>query len=162
MKFKNFSMWKKNLPHWRADEVTYYLTFRYRRELDLKEQQILFTTLLSTDHKKWNFLILVTFPEYTEMIVQVSDYSQKGQEPELSKIIEPIKVKVGRKIIALTEERYSPFYLETYDRIIRDEGEYLEKVQSILSATESFLTPLIKEYPFLWIRENIAFKGNEF
>lgn len=160
MKFKNFSIWKKKLPHWRADEVTYYLTFRYRRELDLKEQQLLFSALLSTDQKKWDLLLLATFPECTEMIVQVSNYEKEGQEPELSKIIEPIKAKVARKIMSLTEERYSPFYLESYDRIIRDESEYIERIQKILSSTQIFITSLVQEYPFLWIREDVVFKGN--
>ena len=33
-KWANFNVWRGRLPHWRADDVTYYATFRHRRDLD--------------------------------------------------------------------------------------------------------------------------------
>ena len=29
--WKGFHIWKGRLPHWRADDVTYYVTFRHKR-----------------------------------------------------------------------------------------------------------------------------------
>ena len=43
------------------------------------------------------------------------------------------KAKAGRKIIKLTGERFPPFYAESYDRIVRDDGELQEKFDSMLA-----------------------------
>ncbi|MFI5385742.1 MAG: hypothetical protein ACHQ50_06435 [Fimbriimonadales bacterium] len=130
MRFKNFSIWRGRLPHWRADDVRYYVTFRHRREIDAGERQMLLRALLRPDARKWDLLILCILPGQTELIFTVRE-RPTGQPYELSEIIEKAKAKVGRLVMKQTGERFPPFYAESYDRIIRDESELEERWQAI-------------------------------
>src|SRR5437870_2738954 len=120
--FKNFSIWRGRLPHWRADDVRCYVTFRHRRDLQESERQTLLSALLKPDGRRWDLLILCVLPGQTELIFSVRD-QPSGRPYELSQIIEKAKVKVGRSIIKKSGEKFPPFYAESYDRIIRDEAE---------------------------------------
>ena len=135
MPFKNFSMWRGRLPHWRADDVTYYVTFRHSRELDPVERTMLLTALIRPEGKKWDLLCLCVLPETTELIFTVLA-SPDGSAYELSDIVEKAKAKVGRAIIKKTGERFPPFYQESYDRIIRDEAELQERMEAIAAAPQ--------------------------
>ncbi len=126
-------MWRKRLPHWRADDVTYYVTFRHRRPLESAERDVLFRSLLKSHGLKLEYAILAVLPETTELIFSVCS-SYKGQEIEFSKFIEATKRKSGKKIIENTGERFSPFWEESFDRIIRDEQEMQERFGAILES----------------------------
>lgn len=125
MPFRNFSIWRGRLPHWRADDVTYYVTFRHRRALSDDEAVLLFRGLLKPDARQWDLLILCVLPETTELIFKVNE-SPTGRPYELSDVLEKAKAKAGRTIIKKSGERFPPFYGESYDRIIRDEAELEE------------------------------------
>lgn len=147
MQFKNFSMWRGRLPHWRADDVTYYVTFRHSRELTLDERLRLMSTLVRSERRAWELLILCVLPETTEMLFRAT-------EREFSVAIEKAKSKVGKLIVKNTGERFPPFYPESYDRIVRDESELEERWTEILNS------PVTKElvedpeaYEALWVRD---------
>ena len=95
--FRNFRIWKGRLPHWRADDVRYYVTFRHRRELDEDERRLVLRQLIRTDGRKWDLLILCVMPAQTELIFTVKD-SPKDSPFELSDIVEAAKRKAGSQI----------------------------------------------------------------
>lgn len=132
-KFKNFSLWHGRLPHWRADDVTYYVTFKHRRALEEHERRSLLRALVKPDARKWDLLIACVLPEITELMFVVRE-RPTGEPYELSDIVEKAKAKVGRDIIKKSGERYAPFYAESYDRIIRDEGELEDRWSAILES----------------------------
>ena len=144
MKFKNFSIWRGRLPHWRADEVTYFVTFRHRRELVDVEIRELFTALLRPDGTRWDLLALCVAPIETELLFRVGERTA-GSSREISKIVEPAKNKVGRRIMKRTGERFPPFYTESYDRIVRDRAELEERWQTIAQRDE--------EPQLVWMRD---------
>jgi hypothetical protein len=136
-------MWRGHLPHWRAEDVVYYVRFRYRRELEAKERAYLMGKLLRPDGRMWNLEILYVGPDETQLIFRVKD-SPKGAPYELSEIVEKAKTKAGKQIIKDSGERLPPFYGESFDRIIRDEAEYEERWQALFEigcdeSEESFL-----------------------
>jgi hypothetical protein len=146
VRFKNFSMWRGRLPHWRADDVRYYVTFRHRRALESWERQMLVRALLRPEGRKWDLLILCVLPEQTELLFTVHE----GQE--LSDIVEKAKTKVGRDIVKKSGERFPPFYTESYDRIVRDEIELEERWQAILdSPVHAELVEEPEEWDGLWV-----------
>ncbi len=150
MSFKNFKIWRGKLPHWRADDVRYYVTFRHQRPLDASERQLLLRHLLKPDGQKWDLQIVCVLPEATELLFTV----REGREGpyELSEIVEKAKIKAGKAIVKKTGERYPPFYTESYDRIVRDESEYEERWLAILdSPVSAELAEDPEEYPFLWV-----------
>ena len=151
MPWKNFSIWRGRLPHWRADDVTYWVTFRHRRDLEEWERDLLFTALLRPEGRKWNLVILCVLPTETNFLFTVNE-APDGSPYELSEIVEKAKAKVGRTIIKKTLERFPPFYQESYDRIIRDAEELEAKLMEILESPVSReLVEDPDEYGCLWV-----------
>jgi hypothetical protein len=145
--FKNFSVWRGRLPHWRADDVTYYATFRHSRELTLDERIRLTTELVKAEGRAWELLIICVLPERTEMLFRAT-------EREFSTAIEKAKSRVGKWILKRTDERFPPFYSESYDRIVRDEAELEERWQEILLSPVTLeLVEEPEEYQPLWVRD---------
>lgn len=130
MAFKNFSIWHGRLPHWRAEDVRYYVTFRHRRELTSTECQVLLASILREQLRALEIEICCVLPEQTEMIFTETDRIKK----DLSVYIEKAKARAGKKIIAKSGERFPPFYTESFDRIIRDGAEYEETWLRILES----------------------------
>jgi len=150
-RWNNFNIWRGRLPHWRADGVNYYLTFRHRRALTETECQDLFAALLKPQGRKWDLELLAVLPEKTEMIVAV-ETSPTGEPFELSDIVEKAKSKAGKVIIKRSGERYPPFYSESYDRIVRDEDEMSSTWEAIVeSPQKAGLTEDSEDYQFLWV-----------
>ncbi len=142
MPFKNFSIWRGRLPHWRADGVLYYVTFRHRRPLEDKEQVALFQSLFRRGANQRELLALVVMPEYSEMIFSMRE-NLDGKAKEFSKFVEQAKNATAKRIMKSTGERYSPFYFESFDRIVRDESELGEKLQAMTEAP--YLAGLVEE-----------------
>lgn len=150
-RWSNFSIWRGKLPHWRADNVHYYVTFKHARPLTEKECQILFSTLLKPQGRKWNIDILCVLPEKTEMIVTI-ETDPSGEPFELSDIVEKAKTKAGKMVIKLSGERYPPFFFESYDRIMRDDEETESTWQTIADSPHfAGIVDSSDEYQFLFI-----------
>lgn len=151
MRWNNFDIWHGRLPHWRADDVTYYVTFKHRRDLEDWERRMLLRALIKPDGRQWDLQIVCVLPGQTELIFRVHE-APTGQPYELSDIVEKAKTKVGRQIIKKTEERWPPFYGESYDRIIRDEGELEERWMAIFdSPVNHELAEDSESYDALWV-----------
>ncbi len=153
MAWKNFSIWRGRLPHWRADDVTYYATFRHRRELDETECDDLFKSLVRLQGRKFQFVILSVLPEKSEMLFTVGE-KRPGENYELSDLLEKAKAKAGKAIVTRTGERFPPFFNECFDRIVRDEAELEERFLEILQGPVSAGLGEPEDYPTLWVPPN--------
>lgn len=81
--------------------------------------------------------------EQTQMLFRV--VGEKHDRPiELSDVIERVKTKVGKQIIKASGERWSPFYAESFDRIVRDDAE-LAELQT------AFFSDLPEDEGFIWL-----------
>lgn len=149
--FRNFRIWRGHLPHWRADAVRYYVTFRHRRELDEAERTVLQRQLIRPQGKRWDLIISCVLPDRTELIFTVRD-DFTGRPFELSDIVEGAKRKAGAEIIKGTGERFPPFYGESFDRIIRDDLELEERWNEICQApVQAELAAQPEDYFHLWV-----------
>jgi hypothetical protein len=133
MRFRNFHIWRGRLPHWRADGVTYYATFRHRRDLVEDERRLLLEALLRPDGRKWDLRMLLVLPRETHLIFAVRP-GPAGAPYELAKVLEPAKAKAARQIMRRTGERYPPFWNESYDRIVRDAEEMRARWDEVVAA----------------------------
>jgi hypothetical protein len=149
--WKNFSIWRGRLPHWRAEDVVYYVTFRHRRPLSEPERNVLLGALLKSDGRYLDFLIVCVLPENSEIIFTART-SPSGETYELSDVVERAKTRAGRMITKHSGELYPPFYGESYDRIVRDEAE-LEQLWSAIfdSPVSHELAEKPEQYPWLWV-----------
>ncbi|MGV3618276.1 MAG: hypothetical protein ACO1SV_23360 [Fimbriimonas sp.] len=151
MPWQNFTIWRARLPHWRADGVTYYLTFRHRRPLDDAERRAVLRALLKPDGRRLDLLILCVLPEQTDLICTVRE-APTGEAYELSDVVEKAKTKAGKEILKKSGERYPPFYNESYDRIMRDDAELETFWQQIFDAPVKLeLVEDSEEYDALWV-----------
>ena len=88
------------------------------------------------------------------MIFRVNDLAENRQA-EFAKIIEGAKRKAGKQIVKATGERFPPFWEESYDRIIRDEIEYEERMMAILeSPVSSELAESAEEYGQIFVKSH--------
>lgn len=150
-RFQNFRIWRGRLPHWRADDVSYYVTFRHRRELDEAERRALMKYLIRPEGRRWDLVILCILPAQTELIFSVRQ-DRTGEPYELSDIVEAAKRRAGNLIAKNTGERFPPFYSESFDRIIRDEVELEERWNAILqSPVDAELAEDPEEYDGLYV-----------
>jgi len=145
--WKNFHIWRGRLPHWRADDVIYYITFRHSRDLDQSERDILLACILNAEGKHWDLLIVLVCLDRTEMMGRVRA-DAGGTAYELSKIVERAKSKAGKLILKRSGERFPPFYAESYDRIVRDDAEFEDRWSDLMKSESSFGDP--SERPMLW------------
>ena len=145
-RWQNFNIWRGRLPHWRADDVTYWVTFRHRRDLAVTERNLLFRALLKPEGRKWNLVILCVLPTETNLIFTVNR-GTGGTPYELSSIVEKAKSRAGNAIVKKSGERFPPFYQESYDRILRDADELESKLMEIL---ESPVAHEVAEDPEEW------------
>ena len=149
--WQNFSVWRGKLPHWRADDVNYYVTFRHRRPLTVDECIVLVDSLRRPDGRKWMIDIACVLPEQTEILVRIQP-GPNGEPEELSDIVEKAKTRAGKTIVKRSGERFPPFYQESYDRIVRDEAEFEERYLSILSSPVDLeICEDAEDYPALWV-----------
>lgn len=152
MAFKNFAIWRGRLPHWRADDVRYYVTFRFRRELGEDELQALMKRLMRTEGRSFDLLALCLLPESAEMLFTVLP-GPTGRPYELSDVIEKAKNQAAKEIMKKSGERLSPFYGESFDRIVRDDDEFEERWLAMLEApVKAELAEDPEDYAFLWLR----------
>ncbi len=152
MPFKNFSIWRGRLPHWRADDVTYYVEFRHRRPLSVNECAVVLKSLLKSEGRRWEIIIACSLPEKTELLFTVG-HDPSGVPYELSDLVEKAKARAGKLIVKQTGERFPPFYNESYDRIVRDDAELEERWNQILaSPVDAELAEDPEEYLALWAR----------
>ncbi|HLK14429.1 MAG TPA: hypothetical protein VKT78_06465 [Fimbriimonadaceae bacterium] len=156
MAFQNFSIWRGRLPHWRADDVRYYVTFRHRRALEPRERDVLLKALLQPSPVRWDVLVACVLPESTELMVTMG-LGKHGRPVELSEVVEPAKRRASKAIVKATGERFGPFYEESYDRIVRDDTEFEERWLGIIqSPVDLELAPEPEEYPTLFVQGSIS------
>ncbi|MCO5297545.1 MAG: hypothetical protein M9921_11875 [Fimbriimonadaceae bacterium] len=149
--FKNFSIWRGRLPHWRADDVRYYVTFRHRRALESAERLLLLRELLKPEGDKWDLLIVGVLPETTELLFTVRE-DKHGRPYELAAIVERAKSKAGKAIAKRSGETFPPFYSESYDRIVRDDAELEERWEAIFDGPVAHeLCEDPETYEALWV-----------
>jgi hypothetical protein len=130
MSFKRLKIWRGRLPHWRAEGVRYYVTFRHRRPLTPHDRRILFAQLKRLS-KEWQINLLYVGENSSSMILEPPPNSPAEANQEFSDRLETLKLKAGRQIIKTTKEMWTPFYGESYDHIIRDEEDLLSILEDI-------------------------------
>jgi len=139
-------MWRGKLPHWRADDVRYYVTFRHRRELNESERHVLFSQILRGEGRQLDLLVLCVMPKESEMIFEV------GTDAEFSDFIEKAKTKAAKKIMKVTGERFPPLYNESFDRIVRDDDEFEERWMEIVHRPEEQELGPADDYATLYLK----------
>lgn len=141
---------RDNLPHWQIGGSTYFVTFRSSRgalsdgAISLVKDHILF------DHgRQMDLHFGVVMPDHAHLILQPRKKSDSAWF-DLSLILKGIKGSSARSINKLLGTKGTVWQDESYDRILRDEKEYWEKVNYMLwNPVKAGLTDDPYKYPHL-------------
>jgi len=150
----SFQATKRNLPHFQEPGQVYFLTWRCRagQNLSVTERRIVLAALLHHNDAKWKVYAAVILPDHVHALVQPLSHPEGGVY-DLGGIIHSVKRFSIYQINRLRATKGSLWQDERYDRIIRDEAEFLEKWNYIRNnPMKAGLSEYPEDYPWLYER----------
>ena len=145
------SISRRNLPHWELPGSTYFITFRLISGIITENERTIVLDALKYFHKRRYWVTAtVVMPDHIHLMLKPV-VSESKAEFSLSKILQGIKGFSSREINRARGTKGALWQDESFDRIIRDYDEYLEKWHYIRSnPVKAGLCQAPEEYPFLW------------
>jgi REP element-mobilizing transposase RayT len=143
---------RRNLPHWQEPGRVYFITWRCKDGgfLSPEERQITLEALQHWNRKKWTLYAAVVLPDHVHVLAQPLLRDDEGAF-DLGEILHSIKRFSARKINQARGNQGSLWQDERYDRIVRDEAEFLEKWQYIRNnPVKMGLASTSEDYPWLY------------
>jgi len=147
-----FQISRRNLPHWQEPGRVYFITWRCRKDrcLSCEERTITLDAIRYWDTIKWTVYAAVVLPDHVHVLAQPL-IKQEGGVFNLTEILHSAKSFSAQKINQQRGEQGSLWQAESFDRIVRDEAEFLEKWQYIRNnALKTGLALYPEDYPWLY------------
>jgi putative transposase len=131
---KEFKFYRRNLPYYEDPGNVYFITFRTTGGIILSDiaKDIIFTTIKFHAGKKYKLYCCIVMDTHVHCILQPLEES-KGTLFSLSQIMHSIKSYSANKIQRTSNLSGKFWQDENYDRVIRDDSEFLEKMEYIIS-----------------------------
>jgi REP element-mobilizing transposase RayT len=145
----NLDIYQRRLPHWRLGGAIYFVTWRLHQNqpiLQPKERELVKSAMFHFDGQKYALFAWVVMHNHVHVIVgPLGNYRlQDILHSWKSYAAYTLQRKFGRQNCVWQDEYF--------DRIVRDEAEFLEKAQYILNNPLK-TWPEIKEYPWVGFKE---------
>jgi len=154
---QSFKITRRTLPHWQEPGSVYFITWRGRKDevLSTEERTIALEALHYWDGRKWTLYAAVIMPDHVHALVQPLTSPQGAGVFDLAEIIHSVKSFSVHQINRLRGRRGSLWQDERYDRIVRDEEEFLEKWQYIMNnPVKQDLVQSWEDYLWLYIKND--------
>lgn len=118
----------RHWPHWTMAGATYFVTFRsYCGEFTMAERLVVLDHIKGGAGRFYDLLAGVVMPDHVHILIQpLQSYS-------LSRIMKGVKGVSARLINQLRDARGVVWEEESFDRIVRDENEFEEKMAYIVN-----------------------------
>lgn len=145
---ESLSRYRRRLPHIRIEGATYFVTWRLHHSLpELPEQarSIVLSSLLHFNTKRYDLQGCVVMDDHVHLIVT----PMKGWP--LEKLVQSWKSYTAHRINEVLGRTGAVWLEEYYDRIVRDEDEFREKLEYIFNNPRE-CWPERKDYPYLWVK----------
>jgi len=141
---------RRNLPHWTADGCTYFVTFYTRKTVfNENEQRIILSHIKEGDGIFYNCYAVIVMPDHVHLLLR------PNEKISLSRIMHGIKGVSAHKINLYRNTRGAIWQKESYDRIVRDEKEFDEKLNYMYNnPIKKGLTENSWNYIGWWYNEN--------
>jgi REP element-mobilizing transposase RayT len=144
--------WSRNLPHWEQRGATYFITFRVLEgELSPEERKIALDACLFWNGRRWEVDALVVMPDHVHLLARMCRKPDSAGLFLLAEVIHSVKSFSAHQI-AKRRGRPGPIWQdERYDRIMRDEREFEEKLHYLANnPVKRELCRDYLEYPYFW------------
>lgn len=114
---------RRNLPHWELEGSYYFVSFDCDKTTLSTDEILIVKDLIIEGHEKFYLLVAtVVMPDHVHVVFSpLQGYS-------LSRILKGTKGKSARLINLHRGTMGTVWQAESYDRIVRDESELLEKL----------------------------------
>ena len=142
---------RRRLPHWQLPGSTYFITFRLKSGIiNDNEKGIVLDAIKHFHEIRYLVTATVIMPDHIHLMLKPI-VSESNVVFSLSKILQGIKGFSAREINKARGSKGSFWQEESFDRIVRDHDEYLEKWNYIRNnPVKTGLCQSPEEYPFLW------------
>jgi REP element-mobilizing transposase RayT len=150
---RTFRIYKRNLPHLEQPGSVYFITFRTAKGVTLfdKAKNIIFDAILFHNNKKYKLYASVIMNDHVHLILQPIE-KIKDAFYSIGEIMHSIKSYSANKINRQLQRKGSVWLDENFDRIIRKEKEFVEKLNYIVSnPIKSSLVDNIEDYKWSYI-----------
>lgn len=150
---RTFRIYKRNLPHWEQPGSVYFITFRTAKGVTLfdKAKNIIFDAILFHNNKKYKLYASVIMNDHVHLILQPIE-KIKNAFYSIGEIMHSIKSYSANKINRQLQRKGSVWLDENFDRIIRKEKEFVEKLNYIVNnRIKSSLVDNIEDYKWSYI-----------
>lgn len=130
---KDFRVYRRNLPHWELPGSVYFITFRTADDVLLNDnaKDIAFASIKFHVNKKYKLYAVVVMETHVHILLQPLN-SSKDAFFSLAQIMHSIKSYSANRIQRELNQSGSVWQPENYDRIIRNDSDYLENMNYII------------------------------
>ena len=149
---QSFKVTRRNLPHWQDPGRVYFVTWRCQKGQNLSHAERIITldAIRYWNGRKWTIYAAVILPDHVHLLAQTLP-SPAGGAYDLAEILHSVKSFSAQKISHHRGVQGAIWQDERYDRIVRDEAEFLEKWNYIRNnPLKEGLAPTPKDYPGLY------------
>ncbi len=149
---ETFAGYRRRLPHWRLPDATYFVTWRLRpgtAELKPDERTLVADALAQFDGTRYHLFAFVVMHDHVHALVQpLPDHP-------LESVLHSWKSYTANRLQRLHGRKGRVWLDESFDRVVRDESEFYEKLEYILG--NPFKTwSEIREYPWMGVHSTLA------
>jgi len=151
-----FQTSRRRLPHWQQGGSVYFISWicRSGETLDATERNITLEAIRFWDNHKWTVYAAVVMQDHVHLLAQPLTGSDGGYI-NLGEIIHSVKSFSAQKINRIRGVQGSLWQVERYDRIVRDEAEFLEKWQYIRNnPVNAGFVERPEDYPWLYEKQD--------
>jgi REP element-mobilizing transposase RayT len=142
--------YRRRMPHWRLAGSVYFVTWRLapcQAKLGDEERRLTMSALRHFDGSRYELYAGVVMDDHVHVLFKpLADYS-------LQKIVHSWKSFTAHEFRRDLISGVPIWQEEYFDRIVRDEKEFLDKGQYILNNPLK-RWPEIEEYPWIWIKQD--------
>ena len=145
----NFEIYRRHLPHWRADDVIYFVTWRLHltnAPLEPEERSLVAQAIEHFHSSRYWLIASVVMDDHVHVLVRLASGIQ------LQSTVHSWKSYTANKLQRSLVRESVVWQDEYYDRIVRDPAE-LANYMEYIAANPVKRWPGIKEYPWLQIYE---------
>ncbi|MFQ5778909.1 MAG: transposase, partial [Terriglobia bacterium] len=134
---------RRRLPHWALEGAAYFVTFRlFREPLTLEEIRLVRDHIVSGDPRYYELLAVTVLADHVHLLLR----PEVGRS--LGRVMKGIKGVTARELNRRRGRKGSIWQDESFDRIVRDEAELLEKLNYMfLNPVKAGLTNDPRNYP---------------
>lgn len=139
------------MPHWRLAGSVYFVTWRLassQARLNDEERRVTMSAIRHFDGSRYELYACVVMDDHVHVLIKPLESYR------LQQLVHSWKSFTGHKF-RQDYGRKAPIWQEEYfDRIVRDEKEFLDKAQYILNNPLK-RWPEVEDYPWVWVNSNL-------